>query len=145
MSTKKGQDITGCCYRVWLTSKRWASKKIKERDFDLTFEQIMILHILEIEEGLRISDIAEKSDRDRTTTSRMIGGLERRNLVVRVPDPQDERQKRVYLTRLAHDRLSELDELRDEFKNTVIGSISKADQELTMRVLNQLADRLEES
>ena len=64
--------------RCWLTMKRAGRKLLVELEIDLTMEQVMALKILDNEEGLNASEIAERADRERTTMTRMLDGLERR-------------------------------------------------------------------
>lgn len=66
--------------------------------FDVTSEQWMILILLWGEDGRSPYQIADIIGKDRAAVTRLIDGLEKRNLVVRVNDKKDRRQKQVYLT-----------------------------------------------
>ncbi len=66
--------------------------------FDVTSEQWMILLLLWQEDGRFPYQIAEVIGKDRAAITRLIDGLEKRNLVVRIKDKDDSRQKQVYLT-----------------------------------------------
>jgi DNA-binding MarR family transcriptional regulator len=65
---------------------------------DVTSEQWMILLLLWQEDGRSPWQIAEIIGKDKAAVTRLIDGLERRNLVVRVSDTTDLRQKHVRLT-----------------------------------------------
>ena len=144
MSFEKDRtDLVAGAARVYLCAKRFGRKMLSSMDYELTFEQSMILFIMDKHEGIRVRDIAEHSDRDSTTTSRMVAGLEKRGLVLRVPDPNDERQKLVYLTPLAKKRLDELKEMRDEFESGLYGDADRAKVVEAAELLHQIADRLE--
>ena len=129
--------------RLWLLLKRYGRKKISELDIGLTFDQMLVLFTLNNHEGLKIGDIAEMTDRDRTTTSRMISGLEKKNLVVRVPGRNDNRQRLIYLTRSAKDILNGLTPLREDFMKTLFKDLSRADIDKVAEMLNKVADNLE--
>lgn len=101
--------------RCWLTLKQAAQRYFNAKGFDLTIEQIMVLTIVQNQEGINPGRIADEVDRDRTTITRMLDGLERRNLIARVPDKSDNRQKLVYLTKLAHQRLEEIETFAADF------------------------------
>ena len=58
----------------------------------------MIMLLLWKENGQFQQQLADGSYKDKTTLTRQIDGLEKRNLIVRVPDKIDRRQKRGYLT-----------------------------------------------
>jgi len=65
---------------------------------DVTSEQWMILLLLWQEDGRFSSQIADIIVKDRAVVTRLVDGLEKRNLVVRIKDKNDSRQKQVYLT-----------------------------------------------
>lgn len=100
---------------AWLMMRRFGRKMFQKLEFDFTFDQGLVLFILQEEDGLSIGEIAERSDRDRTTTSRMLSGLEKKGLLVRVSGQQDSRQKLIYLTRKAKEILKSIDHIRLEF------------------------------
>jgi len=129
--------------RVWLLMKRFARKRIAELDIGLTFDQMIVLFSLHNNEGMKIGDIADMTDRDRTTTSRMITGLEKKSLVLRVSDREDHRQKLIYLTRSAKELLDSMRSTREQFAKTVFNGISQADIEKTAEILKKVADNLE--
>jgi len=65
---------------------------------DVTSEQWMILLLLWQEDGQSPYQLAEIIGKDRAAITRLIDGLERRGLAVRMNDKTDGRQKRVYLS-----------------------------------------------
>lgn len=65
---------------------------------DVTSEQWMILLLLWKQDGRSPYQIADIIGKDRAGVTRLIDGLEKRNLVVRIKDKNDFRQKQVYLT-----------------------------------------------
>jgi DNA-binding MarR family transcriptional regulator len=140
---EKKYDLMEGVGRVWLLLKRFGRKRISELDIGLTFDQMLVLFTLDKHEGLKIGDVAEMTDRDRTTTSRMITGLEKKNLVLRVPDREDNRQKLIYLTRSARDIMDGLEPLRKEFEISVFKGLSPEELKKTGEILNRVADNLE--
>lgn len=75
---------------------------------DITVEQWMILLLLWKENGQFQQQLADGMCRDKTTLTRQIDGLEKRNIIVRVPDKIDRRHKRIYLTQKGKDLQQEL-------------------------------------
>ena len=65
---------------------------------DVTSEQWMILLLLWQQDGRSPYQIADIIGKDRAAVTRLIDGLERRNLVVRISDKSDGRQKTINLT-----------------------------------------------
>jgi DNA-binding MarR family transcriptional regulator len=132
----------GACF---MTLKRCGKRLISEKSLDLSMEQIMVLKILEIEEGLHLTQLAEKCDRDRTTMTRMVNGLERRNLVVKVPSKTDSRQKTIYLTHLAREKLMELARFADEIQRIALKGIDPGQVRIVREVLDRVTKNFEES
>ncbi|MDX9859144.1 MAG: MarR family transcriptional regulator [candidate division Zixibacteria bacterium] len=143
MTDRDKNDIVGGVGRLWLLFKRHGRRIFSDLNLGFTFEQAMVLFILNAEEGLTIGRIAEQTDRDRTTTSRMINGLEAKNLVVRVPGRDDNRQKRIYLTRLAKEVLERLNHLKVDFDKSLLEGIDPADIIKATEVLYKMADNIE--
>lgn len=75
---------------------------------DITVEQWMILLLLWKENGQFQQQLADGMCKDKTTLTRQIDGLEKNNIIVRVPDKIDRRHKRIYLTRKGRDLQQEL-------------------------------------
>ena len=65
---------------------------------DVTPQQWAVLARLWEEEGQPQQSIAEKTFRDPPGTARILDRLQRKGLVVRMPDPADRRAQLVYLT-----------------------------------------------
>ncbi|NNJ12020.1 MarR family transcriptional regulator [Chloroflexales bacterium ZM16-3] len=68
------------------------------RQFDLSTSQYAALKLLDDSQGLRLTDIGVRLLLDKSTVTRLIDRLERRNLVRRLPEPLDRRVIRVVLT-----------------------------------------------
>ena len=130
--------------RTWLLLKRYGRRMIAEMNMGLTFDQMLVLFALDKNEGMKIGDIAELTDRDRTTTSRMISGLERKNYLLRVASRVDNRQKLIYLTRAGRDILDGLAQVKDDFIKLIFKGISTTDIEKTAEIVLKVAKNLEE-
>ena len=146
MSFKKNSvrhELIAFISRTWLLIKQDAKTMLHMVEYDLTFEQIVVLHILEEEEGQNLSMIAERADRERTTISRMVDGLERRNLVVRIPDKSDKRQKMLYLTPLGKERLKDLEPMGEEFYDRIYSNVTEEEIESCLTTLKKMFCNLE--
>ena len=72
----------------------------RENQVKATLEQFTALSILWYDDGLKQQEIAERLNRDKTTITRMINNMVRKNMVVKVPDKSDHRAFLIYLTHL---------------------------------------------
>ena len=127
---------------VWMALKRRARHLLTELKYDLTFEQVVTLMSLTHNEGLKVSELAELTDRDTTTTSRMIGGLEKKDLVARIPNRQDARQKLIYLTPTARERIEEICGLADRVTEEFLEGLTEEEINKTANVLHRIACRM---
>ncbi len=130
--------------RCFMGLKRCGSRLLSQKSFDLSFEQIMVLFILKDEEGLHLAQLAEKCNRDKTTATRMIEGLEKRNLVVKVPSRTDARRKLLYLTHLAKEKLKDLAPFAAEVEKIAMKGLDADDVKRAQDVLDRMASNLEE-
>ncbi len=74
------------------------NRSFAEAGHDVTSEQWRILGCLWRRDGQRQQDLANVVHKDKTSITRIIDGMEKRDLVVRIPDKLDRRQKLIYLT-----------------------------------------------
>lgn len=107
-------------------------------DYDLTQEQIVCLEELKRKDGLELGVLADRIDRERTTVTRMIDGLEKRNLVVRVADRDDKRNRLVYLTKLGRKRIEDLDPVVQEFHARMMNGVTQPQIQAALRVLKTI-------
>ena len=127
----------------WIAVRQAARRRLQREKSDLTLEQIIVLNVLKEEEGINLKEMADRVDRDPTTVSRMITGLEHKDLVVRMPDKTDSRQKLIYLTQSGRQRLVLIESFaKDWLDVTYIGVSGKELQALTGTLL-RLAENME--
>ncbi len=77
--------------------RRW-NRSFAEAGHDITSEQWRILRCLHNRDGQRQQDLADVVHKDKTSITRIIDSMEKRDLVVRIPDRFDRRQNLIYLT-----------------------------------------------
>ena len=71
--------------------------------FDVTCEQWSVLFNLGKKNGQSQQELAGLICKDKTSVTRLIDNMEKHNLVVRIPDKNDRRQKLIYLTKKGQD------------------------------------------
>ena len=84
---------TGKMIYVFMTDK------FREHDIELTLEQFIVLRVLHQEDGQPQHNLALITKRHKASLTRLIGTLERKNLVARIPDSSDKRVNRIFLTK----------------------------------------------
>jgi DNA-binding MarR family transcriptional regulator len=73
-------------------------RQLKSAGHDLSTEQMRILTFLWMEDGQTQQALSDHTGKDKANITRSIHALEKRNIVVRVPNREDRRSKRIHLT-----------------------------------------------
>lgn len=72
-------------------------EKIKEHKLDITFELLEIMAILWRKDGINQQEIADVVIKDKSSMTYLVDNLAKRNLVTRVEDEKDRRNKLIFL------------------------------------------------
>jgi MarR family transcriptional regulator for hemolysin len=92
----------------------------RARQFGMTRAQWAVLVRLELNEGLKQSELAELLDLQPITLTRLVDRLCTNGLIERRPDPSDRRAKRLYLTAAARPLMDRLAALGGDMMETVL-------------------------
>ncbi len=77
---------------------RALTKAFKANRIAVTVEQFSILVLLFYRNGLNQQEVSEQLGRDKTTVARVVVNMEKRGLLERRTDPDDNRGRRIFLT-----------------------------------------------
>lgn len=130
--------------QCWLSITNAGKRALAKRDSDLTFEQLIALFHLRNIDGSNLKQLSDVASRDRTTMTRMVDGLERRDLVMRVPDKTDGRIKLVYLTRRGRELLEEMEPMAREFERQTCEELTADEMRIAIKVLETMQRSLDE-
>jgi DNA-binding MarR family transcriptional regulator len=75
------------------------TREFKENGIAVTVEQFSVLAMLFYQDGLSQQEISDVLGRDKTTIARVISIMERDKMITRVTNKDDNRGKRIFLTR----------------------------------------------
>lgn len=78
--------------------RQYIQVKMKENNVNLTFEMLEVLSCLWKKNGINQQEIADMSLKDKSSMTYLIDNLVKRNLVTRIEDENDRRNKLIYLT-----------------------------------------------
>lgn len=108
--------------------------------FDLTSTQHAILTVIHEATTIDQASIAKRLVLDRTTTGLAIKNLEKKQLVTRVPAPEDRRRKLVALSAIGHDSIADIQAwaltLQDLFNTVYDESEQKQLKTLLRKLIN---------
>ncbi len=79
--------------------RQFIQGKIRDNDFDLSFEMLEIMACLWDQDGIKQQDLADITIRDKSSMTYLIDNLVKRKLVTREPDPGDRRNNLIHLTK----------------------------------------------
>ncbi len=133
------QDLGYNCYRIEQLLREAQLQHLRRIDPDLTPEQWhLLLCMWQVPEGLTPSDLAQVSQRDKTTISRMLDVMERHDLIERVRREADNRS---YFVRLASKSQQLLEAAQREAgifgAQSIFAPLSNAEQELLLALLQK--------
>jgi DNA-binding MarR family transcriptional regulator len=108
-------------YLVGRTSRsiiKRLTNKFSDAGFDVSYEQWSILVHLYRKDGQTQQELANIAVKDKAAITRLLNVLEKKNMVLRIPDRSDKRSKLVYLTHKAkafkRDLIAVVEELLEE-------------------------------
>jgi len=132
------------------TIVHWAERALINRlqqnfgaaGFDITVEQWRVLVNLWNREGQSQRELAEATHKDKTGITRILHGMERRDLVVRIPDKADQRNKLIYLTRKGRELQKALVQYTQKTLDEALGGLSEEETEACKAVLSRVIRNL---
>jgi DNA-binding MarR family transcriptional regulator len=104
-------------YLVGRTSRaliKRLTKKFSDAGFDVSYEQWSILIHLYRRDGQTQQELSNIAVKDKAAITRLLNVLEKKNIVLRIPDRTDKRSKLVYLTNKAKEFQKDLVALVEE-------------------------------
>jgi len=115
---------------------------MREEDAQVLPQHMGVLSDLWVRDGLRQQDLAISLIKDKATIARSLRTLEEQNIVVRVADPDDKRNKRIYLTHKGKSLKSALLPRAQQLQHKAVASIGEDDVQTCMNVLEQIYENL---
>lgn len=120
------------------------ARKMKEAGHDLNIDHFVVLVHLWHEDGQVQQKLGESAGKDKTSVTRAIDTLEKKNFVLRVVDQTDRRNKRVYLTHSGRELKSLLQCPMRETVDKATEGITDEDLKICSEVLRKIIYNLSE-
>lgn len=114
------------------------NKKFSMSGLDITSEQWGVLLPLWNDDGLSQQALANVYRRSKVAVFKLIGGLEKKGLVTRTPDPDDGRSNQIFLTPQGKEIQAPLISLAKENLAEAARDICEKDLDTFKKVLRQL-------
>ena len=116
--------------------------RLKRKGMDLSLQQMIILKILNEEDGRPQQDLAIVTERHKASLARLLSTLEKKQLVTRVPDQVDKRINRVYLTEQGKQQLQSTYPVMREVMKDMEKDLDKSALQITIQTLQKIQSNL---
>ena len=132
---------------VFLTNRvgRLLANEIRQRssmeDWGLQHSHMGIMVDLWAKEGVRQQELAVSNIKDKATIARALRHMEQENLVVRVPDPNDKRNKLIYLTHKGREMRDTLMPFANSTVQEAIAELPEEEVNICRKVLQHILKR----
>ncbi len=122
--------------------KQYVTDIFEDQGFNITPEQFIVMDTLWDEGTLTQQQIADIVMKDKNSIVKLVDGLEKRNLVRRVSNPEDRRQNLIEVTDYAISIQERTTELAMQAVDHIIGGIPKEHIKIFIMVLSKMADNM---
>lgn len=85
-------------FRTRMAFRRSMQRTLKKNNVGITFEMLQVLSSLWREQGITQQVLAERTAKDKACLTNLMNNLEKKGYVYRQEDPNDRRNKLVFLT-----------------------------------------------
>lgn len=119
-------------------------RRFQELDIDLTIEQWVILHrISELDDEASQAAIVKSNFRNRATTSRVIGGLERKGLITKARFKGDQKRFKLNLTNSGQEMITLIEPHAKQLRRQAINGMDSTEFDTFLKILDQIGENYE--
>ena len=113
-----------------------SATRLKRNNIDITFEMLQVLSSLWQEQGISQQALAEKTAKDKACMTNLMANLEKKGWIMRQEDPNDRRNRLVYLTPAG-------EEISDRVRPLIKDFYTQTGQLMGIENLNACSNQLE--
>jgi MarR family transcriptional regulator for hemolysin len=121
-------------YRVF------AQKRLREKGFNITIDQWLILKVLMDNPGIMQQEVAEMVFKDNASVTRIIEILEKSKYLKKKVNPNDRRKSILKITPSGERVIQEVQKIVLENREIALNGISEKDLEIASKVLDQIIE-----
>jgi DNA-binding MarR family transcriptional regulator len=123
----------------------YISEVLKAHSFDITKEQWIVLKILNEESnGIIQNKLAFITNRNKTSLTRLINGMEKKGLVIRVTCDKDSRKKFVFMTEKGKHQFLKFKPILLEKINTIQSCLSNDEFKQLTHIMSKLQTEIKQ-
>jgi DNA-binding MarR family transcriptional regulator len=118
------------------------SSELSKNGIPLTRQQVIILKLLYKDGAQPQSNLAFLTERDKTSLTRLINNMEKKNLVARIPSNTDKRVNLIHLTKTGESVFEKVVPTLQSIIQNIQAGISESDSETVIRVMKQIQQNI---
>jgi DNA-binding MarR family transcriptional regulator len=122
--------------------RQYIQVKIKEHGINITFEMLEVMACLWKKDGINQQELADLTFRDKSSMTYLLDNLVKREMVKRVEDANDRRNKLVYLTKEGNDLKEQLNPWVAELYAMASEDVVVKDLQNGLTLLNKMIGNL---
>ncbi|TGV04077.1 MarR family transcriptional regulator [Flavivirga rizhaonensis] len=111
---------------------------LKYKGLDLTKEQMIVLKKLHDKNGLNQNELAFLTLRNKSSLTRLLSKMERKNYILRKQSTKDKRVNNVYLTQLGKEIFFKTKPIIEEMITDIESNISEKEKEQIINILKKI-------
>ena len=120
--------------------KGQVAEEVKNKDFELSLEQYVILYMINSSGDLIQQDLANHLQKDKSLIVRQIDGLIEKQYLVRLTNKEDKRKKNLILTPKGLEMMNQMNELVMIVSRKLLSGVSDSDYATFRSVLNKIQE-----
>jgi len=128
--------------KLTMRINRYLGARFRAAGIGITVEQWTVLACLWQKDKISQQVLAQTTFRDKTGMTRLIDNLEKRGLVVRVPDTADRRSNLIHLTRQGRDLEQKASAVVEEVAEHTLGILTEDELTMGKALLRKIFDHL---
>ena len=113
--------------KTMLAVRNKLEQSLQNEGFDISFDKVALMKVLTLKDEVIQQDLADVMKRHKSTVLRTIDGLEKKKLVVRVPDPADRRKNTIILTKAGQELVKKFDAIERKVNDKLIKGFTAAE------------------
>lgn len=127
--------------RTYLSLKRETSRMLQE--FELTPEQFSLIAELDKQDNITQKELADLTEREQTTVTKIVDKLVKKGLVTRGHDPHDRRAIRLQITAEGRELVKDIKPKIEEIEHHAYIGFQRKDIELLHNLIRKLHQNLQ--
>lgn len=120
----------------------YINARLSEKGVNLSRQQVVLMKILNEDGPLPQNNLAFLTDRDKTSLTRLVNGMEKKNLVARTTSPEDKRVNLVHITKKGEKVLNETAPALLAIASEMESGISAEEVETVIRVMGKIQENI---